>query len=207
MPRAITFELCLQVNHLSILLQKVLHNNSDTSVQERCSQCKQEAIFPLGMFSSITKIRSLVRKSLLSWTHFWGCCSIGIHSFIHFFQKESTRNWAICTVSLYEDPLGQTAPVVRQRFSFEAVGGFWSVVPGHLNRPVWDAHFQGSLSWFCGHFESFFLRSHSYGWWMEVGTSTGRMDTGNNESRPLLHICLGDLNIHNECHFHLLCRV
>ena len=41
------------------------------------------------------------------------------------------------TVSFREDPLGQTAPEVRQGFSFQGVGGVGSVVPGHLDRCYW----------------------------------------------------------------------
>ena len=143
------------------------------------------------MFSSITKIRSLVRKSLLSWTHFWGCCSIGVHSFIHFFQKESTSP----LFPLYEDPLGQTAPVakvflwssrwflVSGSWSFESSGVRWRLfsIVMTLARTGFSihsrhAHFQGSLSWFCGHFESFYPRSHSYGWWITLDWVTTGLD-------------------------------
>ena len=121
------------------------------------------------------------------------------------------------TVSFYEDPLGQTTPVVRQGFSFEAVSDLVLVVPGHLDRRYWlwegdclvllqlqqrqfegfpiqsrHAGFQGSLSWFCGHFESFFSRLRSYGLRMEVETSIGTVDTGNNEFRPSVNICSDD---------------
>ena len=49
----------------------------------------------LSMFSSITNTRLSMRKSLLSQTHFWHCCNVGIYSFIHLFQKQSARNWVI----------------------------------------------------------------------------------------------------------------
>lgn len=175
--------------------------------------------FPLGMFSSITNTGSLVRKSLLSPTHFWRCCNVGIYSFIHLFQKQSARNWAILHCFLLWRSSLTNSPGVKARVflwssRWFGVSGSWSFgspllgVRGRLfsiilwrlqqrqfeGFPIQSRHagFQGSLSWFCGHFGSFFPRPHSYGWRMEVGTSIGTVDTRNNEFRPLADICSDD---------------
>ena len=58
MPCVITFELCLQLNHLSILLQKVPHNNN--RMTETCDILKQRSTELKGFKVHLMSTRQFV---------------------------------------------------------------------------------------------------------------------------------------------------
>ena len=87
------------------------------------------------MFSSITNTRSFICNSLIPISD--AVATLGYLHLSTFFRNSPQGIELFSTLSFYEDPLAQTAPVVRQGFSFKAVSDLGLVNPCHLDRRYW----------------------------------------------------------------------